>query len=63
MEAKKIKKPRGTKIKIYSIAPPKYMFEVLADNYKKANIILEKASEKAVEHITKIGGEGYLEEG
>jgi translation initiation factor 2 subunit 1 len=46
------------RISIYSLAAPKYVLKVEAENYKDAETIMEKASETAIKAITKSGGEG-----
>jgi translation initiation factor 2 subunit 1 len=61
--AQKIEKFPGTKIRVYVVAPPKYRIEVLAEDYKKAEAVLEKATETAIETITKAGGTGTFHRG
>jgi translation initiation factor 2 subunit 1 len=46
------------RISVYSLAAPKYVLKVEAENYKDAEAIMEKASETAIQAITKSGGEG-----
>jgi translation initiation factor 2 subunit 1 len=50
--------PKTAKIHVYTIAAPKYRLKVEAEDYKQAETILQKASEAAIEIITKTGGEG-----
>jgi translation initiation factor 2 alpha subunit (eIF-2alpha) len=40
------------------IAAPKYSVEVSADNWKRAEEVLDKVSESVVTNITKAGGHG-----
>jgi len=40
------------------IAAPKYSVEVSAENYKRAEEILQKASQSVVLNIVKAGGQG-----
>jgi len=56
LSAQKIKEP--AKVHVYVVAPPKYRIEVLAEDYKEAERVLEKATEVAVKNITKAGGHG-----
>ena len=58
LSAQKIGEPEGTEISIYVVAPPKYRIAVSAENYKKAESILQKATETALKKIAKIGGKG-----
>ena len=63
LKAKEVDRPKGTEIKIYVIAPPKYRIEVLAENYKDAEKILQNASRVALEAITRAGGQGSFQGG
>jgi len=45
-------------INVNVVTAPKYRIEVMAENYKEAERILEKAVEVAVKNITKAGGQG-----
>lgn len=63
LSAQKIKKSAGTKVHVYVVAPPKYRIEVLAEDYKKAERVLEKATETAIKNITKAGGTGTFRRG
>lgn len=60
LSAQKIEKPRGTRVRVYVVAPPKYRIEVSADDYKEAERILEKATETAIKHMAKAGGQGVF---
>ena len=56
-------KARGEKIKdakitFYVIAAPKYSIEVQAENYKRAEDVMQKTAENVVAYITKAGGHG-----
>lgn len=61
--AQKIEKPRDTKVRLYAVAAPKYAVEVLAEDYKEAEKILQKAAETAIKTITKAGGAGAFQRG
>jgi len=60
LSAQKIEKPEGVKIHLYVVAAPKYAIEVLAEDYKEAERILQNASETAIKTITKAGGTGVF---
>ena len=57
LSAQKMKEP-AARVHAYVVAPPKYRIEVLAEDYKEAERILEKATEMAIKNITKAGGHG-----
>jgi translation initiation factor 2 subunit 1 len=63
LEAKGVKVPRGTDVRIYVVSPPKYRIEVSANDYKQANAIIKKATETAIDSIAKVGGQAVFEEG
>ncbi len=56
--AKKIRKPRGSEVKIYSIGSPRYRIEVQAPSFEAAEKTLSLAVEEALGTIKKAGGEG-----
>jgi len=58
LNAKKAEKIKDAKVKFYVIAAPKYGVEVLAENYKRAEEVLDKVAQTVVENITKVGGQG-----
>lgn len=58
MNAKRVSKPRGAQINIYVVAAPRYCVEVLASDYKKAEEILRRAAEAAINTIKSAGGQG-----
>ncbi len=57
-QAKKSEKTRDSKIDFYVIAAPKYSVEVAADNWKRAEELLQKVSQAVVTNVTKAGGQG-----
>jgi len=63
LSAQKIEKPKDTKIRLYTVAAPKYAVEVLAEDYKEAEKILQKAAETAIKTITNMGGTGAFQRG
>ena len=58
LSAKKAEKTKDADVRFYVIAAPKYSVEVLAENYKRAEEILQEVSESVVSNIDKVGGEG-----
>jgi translation initiation factor 2 subunit 1 len=56
--AKKNQQAKDAKIEFAVIAAPKYSVEVTADNWKRAEEVLDKVSESVVTNITKAGGQG-----
>jgi translation initiation factor 2 subunit 1 len=56
--ARKAEKAKDAKIEFAVIAAPKYSVEVSAENWKRAEELLQKVSEKVVSNVTKAGGEG-----
>jgi len=63
LSAQKIEKPKGTKVRVYVVSPPKYCVEVLAEDYKEAEKILQNAAEAAVKNVTRAGGMGTFQRG
>ena len=58
LTAKKVEKPKDADVRFYVIAAPKYSVEVSAENYKRAEEILQKVSQGVVTNIVKAGGQG-----
>ncbi len=56
--AQKTSRGQEAAIHIHVISPPKYRVEVVAEDYKKAEQILEKTTKKAIAEIAKSGGRG-----
>ncbi|MCW4004164.1 MAG: translation initiation factor IF-2 subunit alpha [Candidatus Bathyarchaeota archaeon] len=54
----KKEKIKDANIKFYVIAAPKYSIEVLAENYKRAEEVMQKTAENVITNITKVGGQG-----
>ncbi len=59
--AKKSQRAKDAKVEFSVIAAPKYSIEVSADNWKRAEEIIEKVGENVVENITKAGGHGKFQ--
>jgi translation initiation factor 2 subunit 1 len=60
LNAKKAEKSREAKLRFYVIAAPKYCVEVMAENYKQAEAVLQKVAESVVSHVVKAGGQGVF---
>jgi translation initiation factor 2 subunit 1 len=60
LDAKKAEKSREAKVRFYVIAAPKYCIEVMAENYKNAEAVLQRVSENIISNIEKAGGHGIF---
>jgi translation initiation factor 2 subunit 1 len=60
LNAKKAEKSREGKVRFYVIAAPKYCIEVMAENYKSAEAVLQRVSENVISSIDKAGGQGVF---
>lgn len=58
LRAQNVKRSEGTEVQVYTVSPPNYRIEVLAENYKKAEALLQKAANTALKTTTKLGGKG-----
>ncbi len=58
IDAKKTHEPKDAKITFSVIATPRYSVEVSADNWKRAEDLLEAVSQSVVKNITNAGGKG-----
>jgi translation initiation factor 2 subunit 1 len=58
LNAKKAEKARDANIRFYVVAAPKYSVEVMADNWKRAEEVLQKVAQEVVTNIVKAGGQG-----
>jgi translation initiation factor 2 subunit 1 len=56
--AKKTEKTKDTEAHFHVIAAPKYSVEVLAENYKCAEEVLQQVSQSVVANVVKAGGQG-----
>jgi len=54
----KSEKLKDATVKFYVIAAPKYSVEASAENYKRAEDVLQKVAQNVVSSITKAGGQG-----
>ena len=58
LDAKKIRKPRGTDVKIYTVGSPRYRIEVTAKDYNDGERTLNEVVDEALATIKNLGGEG-----
>jgi translation initiation factor 2 subunit 1 len=58
LNAKKAEKTKDADVRFYVIAAPKYSIEVLAENYKRAEEVLQKVAQSVVSNVVKAGGQG-----
>src|SRR3990170_312869 len=58
LDAKKAEKAKDADVRFYVIAAPRYSVEALAENYKRAEEVLQKVSQSVIANITKAGGQG-----
>jgi len=63
LSAQKIGRPKEARVRLYVVAAPKYAVEVLAEDYKEAEKILQEAAETAIKVVTKAGGTGSFQRG
>jgi translation initiation factor 2 subunit 1 len=60
LNAKKSEKSREAKVRFYVVAAPKYCIEVMAENYKNAEAVLQRVSDNIISNIDKAGGQGLF---
>jgi translation initiation factor 2 subunit 1 len=60
LNAKKAEKSRDAKLRFYVVAAPKYCVEVMAENYKNAEAVLQRVAENVVSNVAKAGGQGVF---
>ena len=60
LNARKSKKSEEAKIRFYVVAAPKYCVEVLAENYKIAENVLQSVAQNIISDVEKAGGEGVF---
>ena len=56
--AKEVGEAEGTDVSVYLVSPPNYRVVVSAEDYKSAESVLEKATDAALDNISKSGGTG-----
>jgi translation initiation factor 2 subunit 1 len=60
LDAKKTEKTRDARFRFYVIAAPRYCIEVMAENYKRAEAVLQKVAESVVSNVINAGGQGVF---
>jgi len=58
LNAQKAEKTKDADVRFYVIAAPKYNVEVLAENYKRAEEVLQKVAQSVVSNVVEAGGQG-----
>jgi translation initiation factor 2 subunit 1 len=58
LNAQKAEKTKDADVRFYVVAAPKYSVEVLAENYKRAEEVLQKVAQSVVSNVVKAGGQG-----
>jgi len=56
--AEKSEKVKEAELHFYVIAAPRYRIEVLAENYKQAEVTLERVANRIIASVSKAGGQG-----
>ncbi|MCW4045798.1 MAG: translation initiation factor IF-2 subunit alpha [Candidatus Bathyarchaeota archaeon] len=56
--AAEAEKAKDAEVRFYVVAAPKYSVEVAAENYKRAEDVLQRVSERVVENVVAAGGQG-----
>lgn len=60
LNAKKAEKSRDAKLRFYVVAAPKYCIEVMAENYKRAEDVLQRVAQNVISNVSKAGGQGVF---
>ncbi|MBX5327938.1 MAG: translation initiation factor IF-2 subunit alpha [Candidatus Bathyarchaeota archaeon] len=60
LNAKKAEKSRDAKLRFYVVAAPKYCIEVMAENYKRAEDVLQRIAQNVISNVSKAGGQGVF---
>lgn len=60
LNAKKAEKFQDAELRFYVVAAPKYCVEVLAENYRHAEAVLQRVAKNIVSNIIKAGGQGVF---
>lgn len=58
LNAKKAERFKDVKVRFYVISAPRYCIEVLAENYKRAETVLQRVAENVIANVVKAGGYG-----
>ncbi len=60
LNAKKAEKTRGVELRFYVVAAPKYCIEVVAENYKHAEAVLQRVAQNVISNVEQAGGQGVF---
>ncbi|MEM3725885.1 MAG: translation initiation factor IF-2 subunit alpha [Candidatus Bathyarchaeia archaeon] len=60
LNAKKAEKTRSVELRFYVVAAPKYCIEVVAENYKHAEAVLQRVSQNVISNVEQAGGQGVF---
>lgn len=60
LNAEKAEESREAELRFYVVAAPRYCIEVLAENYKNAEAVLQRVAENVVSSVVKAGGQGVF---
>jgi translation initiation factor 2 subunit 1 len=60
LNAKKAEKTRGVELRFYVVAAPKYCIEVVAENYKHAETVLQRVAQNVISNVEQAGGQGIF---
>ncbi len=58
LTAKKAEETKDADVRFYVIAAPKYSIEALAENYKRAEEVLQKVAQSVISNVVEAGGQG-----
>jgi len=58
LNAAEAEKVKNAEVRFYVVAAPKYSVEVAAENYKRAEEVLQKVSQRVVDNVVAAGGQG-----
>jgi translation initiation factor 2 subunit 1 len=58
LNAKKTEKTKDADVRFYVVAAPRYSVEVLAENYKRAEEVLQKVAQSVISNVVEAGGQG-----
>jgi translation initiation factor 2 subunit 1 len=61
IKARESTRDENTNVEFYYVGSPKYRIEVVAQSYKAAENILQRAADIAIEAVTKVGGKGEFQ--
>lgn len=61
VKAKRSQEFEDVKLSFYVVATPRYRIEVKAENYKRAEDVLQGVADKIISHVTEAGGEGSFQ--